>query len=581
MNSQSMTKQLSNSFFLSANWQQGFLNKSENNLTDIRVKFFLKYSAWALLLPLASRSKIIIFEETSSLLCVFMAGLGHEVQLVSNDKQWFEIIKKISKKEVLNRIKYISSSSDNVNSVFDEKYDAVLINGIDSFGKTNAFFNFDLTKYTKNILNILKEDGVLWLGSDNNDFLKFALKDIQSRKNSLWNKVFRLFLKRNLFVVDKYEFYPSYNFTNEIYPLSVKLDDSLWMKSTRTDINFKHKLLELVPLFFKEKYFIHAVGICLSKSNAVVNKSIIEIIIIKILGVNGFVEKIFLGNPDTVIIKAKGSDKDIIIRIPLSDIAGLRCNNSKQALEKIAIYENEMTLLVPNFFQQTNSGVLSLYVEQAVRGVPLSHSNISQDKTVEISYEVIFQFHLETRKKVYVDKTLIESSVLSLIANLVNNLPDVYKADLDWLERFFIERLEGEEVFLVANHGDFKTENILIDKNVINAVIDWDLFIESFYPLLDVIHLIAYNYVDYDGRELEEVIITNFINLNMSDNDRKIIDRYCSDMNISKDLYLALVCIYWLHNITCRFGGLGCFSEKFTDKRILPVFNEIKKTCYA
>ena len=132
---------------------------------------------------------------------------------------------------------------------------------------------------------------------------------------------------------------------------------------------------------------------------------------------------------------------------------------------------------------------------------------------------------------------------------------DIFEGLLDSLEAGVRTLLSGKALNKVFMHGDFKMENLILDRNSleINGVIDWELAEKEGLPLLDLLYLITYNKIMVAGIDEFAAIRLFLLEDKFTDEDQQLLDLYKEQLDIDGPLYEALLVMFIVHHLGIRW----------------------------
>jgi thiamine kinase-like enzyme len=301
----------------------------------------------------------------------------------------------------------------------------------------------------------------------------------------------------------------------------------------------------------------------------------------ELLGSDGILEKIYLGNPDTLILKFVSGKRNVIARIPFTQEANNRCIRSQQTLEELGWFKYDGVRLAPSAKGKLILNGLHIYIESAILGESIGDVSCRDVQYIDSAIDIITRLHLATVSNTIINDEVYSELIGALIRKLEKNLHPSFAERIQWIATYFEQSFLNKSIPLVFNHGDYKLENILVKEEdcSLAGVIDWDLSVEKGMPLVDIIHLLAYEKHDESNLPIDEVIMGHWVpgQQSLEKKDCILVDQYMSALNIPKELFKPLVSFYWLDNVAKRFSTNGkYFNSEFVEKFVLPVFDEIK-----
>lgn len=140
-----------------------------------------------------------------------------------------------------------------------------------------------------------------------------------------------------------------------------------------------------------------------------------------------------------------------------------------------------------------------------------------------------------------------------------------------------VEKIEhvicGRRVPLVRTHGDFWPGNILVTHSGgLTAVLDWDASKESSWPVIDLLHLLAFQNKRkgfwYCGPTITEKLMPK----RLRSWEAMAVEHYFRTMGLSADLWVCFNAIYWLERISgwaqTHLNDIG-YSETWIRRNVI------------
>lgn len=140
-----------------------------------------------------------------------------------------------------------------------------------------------------------------------------------------------------------------------------------------------------------------------------------------------------------------------------------------------------------------------------------------------------------------------------IVEQLANRYP-VFASEADMLDRLLRARLLGRPFLATWMHGDYKLENLVLDRQTlaIEGVIDWEHARRQGLPLLDLYYLFAYNRWQSDMfaffRSFPEWLPTGNFNIDES----RMLDDYLTSVRVPVEARTSLVALFFLHHVAVR-----------------------------
>lgn len=550
-----------------------------DGLTYAEQNYFLnicynKHYYWIFFLPLPKHAHILVLEESPGLVSMLLLFMGHNVVAVNNNNEKYEFW---DKEKFTANESYVEKNCD-ISLVLEDnsaKYDAIIINDL---VRINCFANNKNKKISDMLGDLtaaLNTDGALWIGGDNPNYFKNYYNKENSKHGDkiTWPLVLSELVRIGLKLAEFHELKPYYNAPEKVTFLTPN-------KKKKAG-GIKEHIKNSLPKRIREKYFSPAYGALFSLNYESAHSSFIKKLGNKLLGSNCSLESIYLGNPDTIILKFVNCERSLIARVPFTLEAKLRCDRSQKALESLSWFMYDKVKLTPVAEKKLKLDGMHVYIESAIFGEAIGSPACRGKNYINNATEMVTVLHLESQNNTVIGEEVFDGLIGTLIGKLASNLPPSYAEKIKWLSEYFRNSFLNKSIPLVFNHGDYKLENILVQNGdcSIIGVIDWDLSVENGMPFIDLIHLLAYEKCDKGSQSIDEIIMKKWVpgKQCLEKDDRILVDQYLSALKIPNDLFKPLVGYYWLDNVAKRYSTNGkYFSEEFIENFVLPVFEEVK-----
>jgi aminoglycoside phosphotransferase (APT) family kinase protein/SAM-dependent methyltransferase len=266
-----------------------------------------------------------------------------------------------------------------------------------------------------------------------------------------------------------------------------------------------------------------------------------------------------LGNPDVVILmygeRDRSSEARVVARVPLTGLSMERCSRNMRSIGLIRGGPAPFAPMVPAPIKEGEFGGKRYFAETAVKGMVADESFEDMATLIIKASDLIAGFHSQTARPTKFDAGLFDRHFEAIFADIKASVDRDAAKGLDCIIDSVRERLCSLSIPLVFMHGDYKSENLVMDPSTgaINGVIDWDMSSELGLPLLDVCYLLAYRHVTHDNMRFSDSIIS-LMRLNPKGPDARILDGYRKAIGLDIEALNPLILMFWLHHIGQRFG---------------------------
>jgi hypothetical protein len=244
-----------------------------------------------------------------------------------------------------------------------------------------------------------------------------------------------------------------------------------------------------------------------------------------------------------------------LIKIPLDPAAVSRAEVNYRLLNALQPWNGIGGASFPKPLQCDRVGGQPFFVEEVLRGRVIRKRDLNDRGPTGIRANAlawITGFHEVTAQPSELRGALLETLVLVPVDRACRSL----KADGELLEamrEYLADAFGGQRLNLVFSHGDYTTDNLLLDqsRNSVRGVFDWDLADEKGLPLLDVFYFLAAAERDRNGTSYGSIFARLF-RRNVSGEDRAIVERYCAALDVPPALVTPLAVMTWIYHLVNR-----------------------------
>lgn len=249
------------------------------------------------------------------------------------------------------------------------------------------------------------------------------------------------------------------------------------------------------------------------------------------------------------------SDRRLVIKMPLDTAARARAEANYRALNVLAERSAPHGASFPKPVQCGEATGQPFFVEGVLDGRAISKSDLVGPNGIEIQAEAlnwITNFHKATAQRRTLSGRLLERLVLNPMERACRAIKISDKL-LTTLRENLTDAFSGRNLNLVFCHGDYTTDNILLERghNRICGIFDWDLADEAGLPLLDPFYFLAAAERDR-AQAPYDAIFARLIRWDLPQNERMCAERYCASLEIPVDLRMPLAIMTWIYHLNER-----------------------------
>lgn len=247
------------------------------------------------------------------------------------------------------------------------------------------------------------------------------------------------------------------------------------------------------------------------------------------------------------------SNLQLIVKFPLNDamvermsdnaktICSLNEKLSSQLQEKIPAIRNKGEICGQYYWE-----------ESLCSGLPASALRFSQkwkQRTADSGFKFLLKLHQETRIQSLIDTACFDALFPQEDIDELCLFAKEYDSSFDLTELLIVIKqvICNQDLPLVQTHGDFWPGNILVNVNAeLEAILDWDASYECSWPVIDLLHLLTYQNKHTGYWHFGSVITKRLVPIKLKSWERRLVTKYFSELNISDNLWVCFVAIYWL-----------------------------------
>jgi serine/threonine protein kinase len=274
---------------------------------------------------------------------------------------------------------------------------------------------------------------------------------------------------------------------------------------------------------------------------------------------------IILGKPDVFIYKFSSKSRKYIARIALHSESRDRLYIAKSVLNFIQKKIKPNYFLYPEIGGVIKNNSKTIFIETLINGEIVKLNKKSERQIVE----TLFKLHLSTMyqgSNIHLIKFLNECK-FRLEHFLDKKHSNIFKN----IYIHLMDIIKNKKIIYVLEHGDFKIENILYDKNKkMLAIIDWDLARIEGIPFLD---LLFFNYYNQYLKNSENYSIMDFLFYMIDEKGfynlfyhNPLYKKYTEKYKEFPDIHYLF--LFWLHAVSFRYYSPILEQEQWREENI-------------
>ncbi len=183
--------------------------------------------------------------------------------------------------------------------------------------------------------------------------------------------------------------------------------------------------------------------------------------------------------------------KSYIVVITFSSITEAQRLNELRAIRKLS-QDPEISRYMSSEIYHTQLIGFNCFIMRRCLGMTVDVNMPKLPEMTENAYQILMKISRKYRATEHDD-----ASLLKIVAQYMNAIKQLLPNQLDLLKRIengLLTHFPRDSLCPCLFHGDLKLENFVLDKNLsVVGVIDWELYEEQAFPLLDLLYLLNYN----------------------------------------------------------------------------------------
>jgi aminoglycoside phosphotransferase (APT) family kinase protein len=282
-------------------------------------------------------------------------------------------------------------------------------------------------------------------------------------------------------------------------------------------------------------------------------------------------DQVLVGKPSSLVIVLN----DKVVRIPLDRMSRVRTRINYGILRSLA--KSSIASFVPDVIVSESIMGEHCYVESKIQGIVIDSPGKDLQKFTLQAAKFIADFHSKTAQRTLLN----EINFRRLFARDIWRVkvfckPETQKK-IEVIESNLKRCLLGTEIATVWSHGDFKIENVLINKKTqqISGVIDWDLSSRTGLPLMDLIYLFIYSDRIQTKRGVLQLCYQRFLGGNFEPWEDKIMHDYMESLNLPFQLVKVFTTMFWFNTIARRYQQQLVVKAEWFSREIDKGIDEI------
>jgi len=210
----------------------------------------------------------------------------------------------------------------------------------------------------------------------------------------------------------------------------------------------------------------------------------------------------------------------------------------------------------PRFYGSGHWQGMRYHVQEAIEGITIDSDLPEIDRVTAEAVEVLTRLRRETRQSVVIDDHTY-ASVAGWIFNegytKLGEAKDLI-ALVRRIETGVRQLMNGKSIDLARMHGDYKIENVLVNRQTatIEGIIDWEHSRALGLPALDLWYLFTYNRYLRSHKGIYDIMLETCFADPLSDAENLALQRLDADLAYAPPVAFMMRCLFIVHHVFCR-----------------------------
>jgi SAM-dependent methyltransferase len=269
--------------------------------------------------------------------------------------------------------------------------------------------------------------------------------------------------------------------------------------------------------------------------------------------------------------RARAPYGEKIVVLPLEATVSARRRHEAAILRELVRTGVQLASMIPTFYGEGRVDRQQYFVQRELPGQSVDVDGPWLHAVTQHAAQVLLTFHAETAQSHIVDNAVFTRLFSDPLRCVIDKLGPGIESAVESIEAALRERLWGRWMPTVWTHGDYKIENVLIDRHTraIQGVIDWDLSQPEGLPLLDLLYLIAYNRVIREGKVIADFFLGHILPKRFSPFEESICHTYIRDIGLDDAVIDALHIMFWIHHVAYRVESIQFLEHMMEEMRVV------------
>ncbi len=264
--------------------------------------------------------------------------------------------------------------------------------------------------------------------------------------------------------------------------------------------------------------------------------------------------------------------KSYIVVITFSSITEGQRINELRAIRRLS-QDPEISRYMSSEVYHTQLMGFNCFIMRRCLGMTVDVNMPKLPKMIENAYQILMKISRKYRATEHDD-----ASLLKILAQYMNAIKQLLPNHLDLLNRIekgLLTNFPRDSLYPCLFHGDLKLENFVLDKNLsVVGVIDWELYEEQAFPMLDLLYLLNYNIQVRNSVNFLEAF-SLLIKGELASYEAAMLSNYLKTFSIETQSLNFFYSLFYVHHFGYRITNLGAnaIKVKLIKESLIEVIN--------
>ena len=271
---------------------------------------------------------------------------------------------------------------------------------------------------------------------------------------------------------------------------------------------------------------------------------------------------------------------ETVVKFPLSPVVSEKMKRQGNNLDALYTGRNQvLKSVLPRIVDQGITDGQAYWVETRIEGITATKYWWIPGwgrRVAESGFSFLMDLHQLTHQPTHILRSLFDELLDPHVATVEKEAKKIDQAfDMGPLVEALWDVFRERYIPMVHTHGDFWPGNLLVSKSAeIMGVLDWDTSLDRGWPMLDLLHLIAFQQKWRATWYFGSIVTKKLMRCKLVPWEHKMVEEYCTSMGIGHNLWSGFVALYWLNRSS---QCIGPFDEIWVRRNVIKPLPQILK----